>query len=162
MVLFVFPVVLFACTGSGADKDKAVAKLPPQYYYYPKANVYFDSANKEYLFVSGDSANWQMAKQIPAVVLALMDKHVAIQGPADPVWKDNENHKLVYSALLYATANDTMARKPIPKPVKQKTAVDSSKLVKKERKGIRRFLDKIFGGGPKKEKSKKGKDAGVQ
>ena len=59
-----------------------------------------------------------------------------------PVWKDNGNHKLLYSALLYATPNDTMQKKE-PKPEVRKQA--NPDTVKKERKGLRKFFDKLFG-----------------
>lgn len=157
--VLVFLSWLYACTGGEKKADAEPARLTPQYFYYPRANVYFDTANKEYLFLGSDTSNWQMAKQIPAVVQALMDKNVFIQNPATPVWKDNDNHRLVYSALLYATANDTTERK-VQKPViRQKTGIDSSKLARKERKGIRRFFDKIFGG---LKKEKKAKETGAE
>lgn len=146
-VLFLF--ILFSCLACGADNEKPAAtgpaNLPPQYYYYPRANVYFDSANKEYLFLAADQHSWQTAKQIPAVVKNLMDKGVLIEHPAQPVWQDNAKHKLVYSALLYATPSDTLEKKEAPRPVKKTgTASDNSKE-KKERKGLGKFLDKIFG-----------------
>ena len=137
------------------------APLPPQYYYYPRANVYFDSANKDYLFLSTDSTNWLSAKQIPAVVHQLMDKGVHLQNPPDPVWKDNATHRLVYSAVLYATHNDTVAKKvvkPARKPVVP-VADSVDTIAKKERKGLGKFLDKIFG---RNKKKKEGADSSKQ
>jgi hypothetical protein len=150
---------LIACSNSTQEETKEeVPVLPPQYYYYPKANVYFDSANKEYIFQSIDSLNWQSARQIPAVVLAMMDKTILIQNPSDPVWKDNETHRLVYSAVLYATPGDTTAKKKVVKPVKKSLEFpveDSSATVeKKEKKGLGKLLDKIFGGNKKKKEEK--------
>lgn len=144
---------LFACNNQ--QQVKEAARLAPQYYYYPRANVYFDSANKEYLFLASDGQAWQTAKQIPAVVQGLMDKTILIQSPADPVWKDNEKHRLVYSAVLYATPNDTVAKKEVPRTAKKPSgqSAGSSDEVKKERKGVRKFIDKIFGG-LKKERKK--------
>lgn len=150
-------VFLLSACGNGTQHEnkEAVTLLPPQYYYYPKANVYFDSANKEYLFQSTDSLSWQTAKQIPAVVLAMMDKNVLIPHPADPVWRDNENHRLVYSAVLYATASDTVAEKKAPKPAKKTftlpTQDSTESAEKKEKKGLGKLLDKIFGRSKKKK-----------
>lgn len=101
---------------------------------------------------------WQSAKQIPAVVQGLMDKSVLVPNPPQPVWKDNENHKLLYSALLYATPNDTVVKKQIPKPV-AKQKIPEEKEKKKDRKGLRRFIDKIFSG---IKKDKQEKDSGKQ
>ncbi|MDB5207350.1 MAG: hypothetical protein JWR72_2425 [Flavisolibacter sp.] len=70
----------------------------------------------------------------------LMDKNVLIDSPAKPVWKDNERHKLIYSAVLYASPSDTQEVKPV-------TQVKEAPMeVKKEKKGLRKFFDKIFGG----------------
>lgn len=151
---------LVACGNNRQETTVAETPvLPPQYYYYPRANVYFDSANKNYIFQSNDSFNWQTAKQIPAVVLAMMDKNIRIQNPPDPVWKDNENHRLVYSAVLYATPGDTVAKKKVEKPVTKPLTlpVEDSILAreKKEKKGLGKLLDKIFGGKKKKKNEAK-------
>jgi hypothetical protein len=153
LLVFSWMVFLFACSDSKEQTtDEAGAALPPLYYYYPRANVYFDSANKVFFFQTGDSAAWQSARQIPAVVQALMDKSAFIQSPSDPVWQDNENHRLVYSASLYATPADTVAKKPVTKVVAKKPEKrpDSTSVLKKERKGLGKFIEKIFS--RKKEK----------
>ncbi|HYO22969.1 MAG TPA: hypothetical protein VER36_11235, partial [Flavisolibacter sp.] len=67
-----------------------------------------------------------------------------------PVWKDNEIHRLVYSAALYASPRDTVEE---PEPVVQRPA-SSEPEVKKEKKGLRKFLDKIFGRKKKNEDKK--------
>lgn len=139
----------FACNNGEREQRGVPAQqgMPPRYYFYPKANVYFDSANKDYLFLGGNGTTWTTQKQIPAAVQSMMDKGVLIQTPAQPVWKDNANHKLIYSAALYATAADTVEKKAPPPPVKVDTVVK-----KEERKsGIGRFFSKLFG---KKKKNK--------
>lgn len=146
-VLFVF---CFACNDNKAEKT-VVAAPAPKYYFFPKANVYFDSVNKDYLFLTNEGKTWSTAKQIPYVMQPMMDKSVLIDSPSTPVWKDNQNHKLVYSALLYASPNDTIQKKDPPPPPKPATA----DTVKKEKKGLRKFLDKIFG---RKKKDKEQKD----
>ena len=144
-------VFCFACTNKKAETIVVATPAPsPKYYFFPKANVYFDSVNKDYLFLTNESKTWSTAKQIPDVMQSMMDKSVLIDSPSSPVWKDNQNHKLVYSALLYASPNDTVENKAPPtvqKPV-------SPEPVKKEKKGLRKFLDKIFG----KKKNKESKE----
>ena len=151
LALFIF---CFACSNNKAE-NTVVAPPPPKYYFFPKANVYFDSVNKDYLFLTNEGKTWSTAKQIPYVMQSMMDKSVLIDSPSAPVWKDNQNHKLVYSALLYASPNDTIQkREPPPKPAIKPSIPDT---VKKEKKGLRKFLDKIFGR-KKKEKEQKEKD----
>lgn len=148
-------IVLFALSIVGCnDNDKAAeqktARLSPQYFYFPRANVYFDSANKEYLFLATDSSDWQTAKQIPNVMQGLMDKSIYIETPSQPVWKDNEKHRLIYSSLLYATAEDTVQKKEVPKPI-AKAPVDTV-VAEKKPKGIKKVFGKIFGIFKKKKK----------
>ena len=152
LILIAFVLALFACNNEKTEQTSVSAHTalpPPQYYFFPRANVYFDSANKDYLFLGNDGKTWITQKQIPAVVQSLMDKSVYIDSPAQPVWKDNANHKLIYSAALYMSPNDTVVKKeptPVSKPV-------DSAVKKDERKsGIRRFFDKIFGKKKKKDK----------
>ena len=156
LLLFGLLLFLIACSGSQPEaKTEELPSLPPQYFYYPRANVYFDSANKAYFFQTNDSLSWQTSKQIPAVVLALMDKGALIQDPPDPVWRDNETHRLVYSAILYATPGDTVVKKkvvrPVPKPVPPPPDTTATVEIK-ERKGLGKLLDKIFKRNKKKEK----------
>ena len=153
LLLFFFSFVLAAC-GNTERGEKKPAALPPQYYYFPRANVYFDSANKDYVFLANDGTTWQTARQIPNVVQGLMDKSVLIKNPPQPVWKDNEQHRFIYSSLLYATPEDTVAKKAPPPPPVAKTTDTVSEKEKKDRKGFRKFVDKIFGVF-KKDKKKK-------
>jgi len=157
LLLLSFTLFVFACGNEQKPGVNKPATLPPQYYYFPRANVYFDSANKEYLFLTADSSSWEKSKQIPAVVQSLMDKSVYIGHPSQPVWKDNDKHKLVYSALLYATPADTVEKKaPViteaAKPVITPSADSINNALEKKRSGVRRFFDKIFGGLKKKKK----------
>ena len=147
--LFLISLVIFCFACNSNKAEKYVPPPPaPKYYFFPKANVYFDTVNKDYLFLTNKGQAWTSAKHIPDVVESMMDKSVLIDPPSTPVWKDNENHKLLYSALLYASPNDT-AEKKEPVVVQKPVVTDSAK---KEKKGLRKFLDKIFGG-KKKDKS---------
>ena len=149
-VVVLFSIIYFSCSDNKAENTVPAAPPPPKYFYYPKANVYFDTVNKDYLFLGGDG-KWVTEKQIPAVVQAMMDKHVLLDTFSQPVWKDNENHRLVYSAALYASPKDTVDE--VPEPVVLKPATPEPE-VKKEKKGLRRFLDKLFSRKKKEEEKK--------
>ena len=139
-VIIAFFLFLTSCNDNKAEKITIAAPLQPKYFFYPKANVYFDTVNKNYLFL-GNEGSWVTEKVIPAAMQEMMDKSVLLDTFLQPVWKDNENHKLVYSAALYASPEDTVEKKPVS--VIQKQA-NPDTTVKKERKGVRKFLDKIF------------------
>lgn len=138
--LIVFSVFFFACTDNKAERTTVAVPLPSKYFFYPKANVYFDTVNKDYLFLGSDGS-WVTEKQIPAAMQAMMDKSVLLDTFSQPIWKDNANHKLIYSAVLYASPDDTVEKKPAPVI---KKPVNADTTVKKERKGLRKFIDKIF------------------
>ena len=149
-LLMIFCFLCFAC-GDNKVKNTTVAVPPtPKYYFYPKANVYFDTVNKDYLFLGSDGVTWTSGKEIPAAMHSMMDKSVLLDTFTQPVWKDNQNHRLIYSAVLYRSPNDTVEKKPAV--VEQKPTVTADTVEKKkEKKGLRKFLDKIFG---KKKKDK--------
>lgn len=140
VLILISCIFYFACNDNKAE-TVVPAPPPPKYYFYPKANVYFDSVNKDYVFLTNDGITWQTQKQIPAAMQAIMDKNVLIDSPSMPVWKDNDDHKLLYSALLYVNPADTMQKKE-PKAAVQKAVTDT---VKKQKKGLGKLLDKIFG-----------------
>ena len=143
-----------AC-GESEVKSKAVAAPPPpKYYYYPKANVYFDTVNKDYVFLGSDGVTWTSGKEIPAAMQSMMDKNIFLDSFSQPVWKDNQNHRLIYSAVLYRSPNDTVEKKPEP-AVQKPVANTDTTTQKKEKKGLRKFLDKIFG---KKKKDKEAEE----
>lgn len=133
----------FACNDNKAE-EVVPAPPPPKYYFYPKANVYFDTVNRNYLFLGSDGQTWTTGKEIPAAMQSMMDKSVLIDSFSQPVWKDNQNHRLIYSAALYAKPEDTIERKTAPPPV-AKEPDNKEGDVKKEKKGLRKLLDKIFG-----------------
>ena len=97
--------------------------------------------------MGSDGQTWTTGKEIPAAMQSMMDKSVLLDSFSQPVWKDNQNHRLIYSAALYATPEDTIERKPPPVA----KAPEKKEESKKEKKGLRKFLDKIFG---KKNKDK--------
>lgn len=150
-LIIVISFLCFACGDNEAKNEPATAPPPPpKYYYYPKANVYFDTVNKDYIFLGSDGATWTSGKEIPAAMQTMMDKSVLLDTFSQPVWKDNQNHRLIYSAVLYRSPNDTVEKKPAPVVQKPMVTTDSAEK-KKEKKGLRKFLDKIFG---KKKKDK--------
>lgn len=139
-------LAFLACSTKKAEQPK-ITPLQPRYYFYPRANVYFDSANMDFIFQGNDGQTWQTETQIPAAMQALLDKNIRIDSPSTPVWKDNENHRLLFSALLYTSPSDTQEiKKPAVLPPPKDTVEK-----KKERKGLRKFFDKIFNRKKRKE-----------
>ena len=139
-------VFLLSCNDNKAEEKVEPPPPPPKYYFYPKANVYFDTVNKTYIFLGSDGRTWTSEKEIPAAMQSMMDKSIFLDTASQPVWKDNQNHRLIYSAVLYASPADTIEEAP-PVIVQQAPP----EVEKKEKKGLGKFFDKLFG---KKKKNK--------
>ena len=146
-LVLISAIFLFSCNDNRAEETVAAPPPPAKYYFYPKANVYFDTVNKDYVFLGSDGRTWTSEKQIPAAMQGMMDKSVFLDTFSQPVWKDNQNHRLIYSAVLYASPEDTV-EKEAPPVIVQKPTIGEEK---KEKKGLRKFFDKLFG---KKKKDK--------
>ena len=148
-IVFFLGIILFSfsCNDNKAEKRVIGPPPPPIYYFYPKANIYFDTVNKDYVFLSNDGKNWISQKQIPAAMQSMMDKSVLLDSFSQPVWKDNQNHKLIYSAVLYASPTDTIEKTDPKVAVQKPTGNPAPDTVaeKKEKKGLRKFFEKLFG-----------------
>ena len=121
--------------------------------YYPEANIYFDKEKETYIAFADESRRWERVKQLTDQQKQTLGRSVLVNDPTDPVWKQNSDHKVIYSALVY-TSPDEVQRKfvedsirdlpPKPKPVKKEEPVEEVKEEKKK-SGIARFFQRIFG-----------------
>lgn len=116
--------------------------------YYPKENIYYDIALKEYYFFDSTQNSWQQRKDIDGNSLG---KKVLITNASFPVYKDNEQHRLIYGSKLY-TSSDEIRRKYIedslkslPPPVAKKSNTSEDKKDEKKKSGFRKFWEKLFG-----------------
>ncbi len=146
-------IVLMGCS------SKKTALKPIEagqtYYFYPKANVYFDTTTSNYIFQDIEG-NWQSKIKLPADKQSLLEKNVIINNPELPVWKNNDAHQLLYSAALYS--NKTDFTEEVKVAVNNKEAVVEEKIEetdKENKTGIGKFFNKIFKG----KKDRKGKEA---
>ncbi len=120
-----------------------------RFQYYPKANVYYDLDNKEYHLLQNEK--WQRSKNITEEQQSFLGKGVVINKPAIPVWKDNEQHRLIYGTALYTSTADVKQKyyedsiRSLPKkiivPKADSVAVEEEE---KKRSGVRNFFDRIF------------------
>ena len=117
--------------------------------------MYYDSSEAVYIFL--DSANsWIESKQLP--LKGDIGKNVRIDSAAQPVWKDNEKHRLLYSVALYGDSNDFKKGLPDSTSVVKVNKVDKKEdddtaqpENKKKKSGIKRFFERLFKSDKKKE-----------
>lgn len=131
-------------------------------YYYPRANVYYDVATGQYIYFDEAEKTWKQSKNFSEEQKLSLGEKAVISKPSSPIWKNNDQDKLVYSVNLYSSPNDlkqkfhTDSLSSLPPP---KVAVTPPKDVKQQEKpeeekpksGFKKFLDKIFKG---KDKAK--------
>ena len=118
------------------------------YYYYPKANLYYDSTKGNYILWDSLASTWKSTDKLPVQQIDL-GKTVRIGQVVEPVWKENQQHRLIYSVSLYSAAEDF--KKPAKIEVTEEYSNVAGKSQKAEKKtGVRKFFERIFP--PKKKK----------
>lgn len=123
------------------------------YYYYPKANFYYDSTEAKYILWDSTAAVWKKTDKLPVQQIDL-GKRVRIGQATEPVWTENPHHKLIYSVFLYSGPEDFKKDKKSDvggDSEKSNTAIKPEKAEKK--RGVRKFFERIFSSRKKKDNS---------
>lgn len=149
-------IIFFSCQ----DTEDAPLAQGGTIYYYPGSNIYFDADNGQYFLFSG-AAGWTTTKELQPEQEANLGRKVLVSNPTVPVWKANDDHKMIYGASLYTTADDynqkfkedslnsLPRKKPADSVYEQKDSIE----IKKERKGVGKFLERLFGKDRKRQKN---------
>lgn len=153
-VLSIIGVMLFA--GCAEKKAKQL-----EFYYYPDLNLYFDVAKNNFIYSLDGGAIWDTIDAKSNNIPTSLGDKIVLNSTSDSIWKDNNIHREKYGGFIYNVIDDdstdtsgatTITEKEIvkkqPVPVKK----DEEKI--KERKGLGKLLNKIFG----KKKDKQAKE----
>jgi hypothetical protein len=147
VLLFLISTLLFfSC------KEVEKLKQGSTYEYYPLANIYYDIDEKYYLVFDSAQDAWQQKENLSGEETDTLGKKVVITNPSRPVYKDNDNHRLIYGTVLYSSSEELRQ-----KFIEDSLKVDSAKKVKpirkvepkleaekKPKRGLKKFFDKIF------------------
>lgn len=132
-------------------------------YYYPRVNVYYDVGTSQYAYFDSGVKSWKLSKDFSEEQKLSLGEKAVIATPSSPVWKNNEQDKLVYSVNLYSSPNDlkqkfhtdSLSSLPPPKVVVAAPPKEAKQQEKTEeekpKSGFKKFLDKIF---KRKDKAK--------
>ncbi|GEO09457.1 hypothetical protein [Segetibacter aerophilus] len=128
------------------------AKEQHQYYYYPQKNVYYDPVKKNFWYSLNGARSWNKFSDSNAVEPVALGAKVLISSTDSEVYKNNESHRKLYSgALLAINVTDTTGASPGPE-VAGRTVVQKKKITarkkpveQKPKKGLGKFINKIFG-----------------
>lgn len=149
IVILAGGLLIFAPRGAGKRIERSRPPVSHTFYYYPKANFYYDSTDGNYVIWDSANLKWKQTNQLPLQQEDL-GKRVRIGETTSPVWRENEHHKLVYSVSLYSDAKDFKKK---PKPVvntKPRQDTLTTEDQSKKKTGVKKFFERIFP--PKKKK----------
>lgn len=129
------------------------------FYFYPRANVYFDVERERYIHQDSSTGSWQKSKKLPGNRKEKLGQYVILNQPPPPVWSQNSQHRLVYSTTLYGReaelrrkfVEDSLRSVVMTKPAPGKKSPGGKTDTNDTRSGIERFFDRLFG----KEEDKK-------
>ena len=65
-----------------------------RFYYYPKANVYYDPASRQYIYY--DNSNWTTVQTLPSTIIVKDVPRVTVYSKTPQVWQMNAEHKEKY------------------------------------------------------------------
>lgn len=123
-----------------------------KFYYYPEKNIYYDVANKSYVYSLDSGRTWKSIADSSGEDPGTMGKRVIISSATDSVWNANEMYSKKYGGSLYnligkdtglALRHTEITEKK--KFKKTKTIVVRNNDEKPKKKGLRRFFEKLFG-----------------
>ena len=124
---------------------------PHTYYYYPKANFYYDSTAGKYVCWDSAAAEWKTTDQLPVQEVDL-GKRVRIGESTKPIWEENQDHRLIYSVSLYSDPKDFKKKeKPVVTTPKEKLDTMTAQDEADKKSGVKKFFERIFP--PKKKKN---------
>ena len=118
--------------------------------YYPQSNVYLDQDNHMYLRFDTVEQRWERRERLNPAEEAALGAAVPIGQPAQPVYRDNAQHRLIYgtarytdpAALARKRVEDSLAAAP---PATAPAPAPPVETQPKKKSRVGRWLQKIFG-----------------
>jgi hypothetical protein len=155
IIIFVSVEILaISCQSNNLSEDKEGY----EFYYYPAKNVYYNPEKKNFLYSLDGGKTWDSTMNPSGTDPGTLGEKVIIRSLAEDVYKSNETHRNLYKGKLYNfTAADTAYTSAAPevteRKVEQKTRTDAKPLPEEEKpkKGLKKFLKKLFGKHKKQE-----------
>ena len=154
LVIMIGDLQLFAL--SCRDNKQEEKKDDYEFYYYPEKNVYYDVEKKNFFYSLDGGKTWDSTINPSGNDPGTLGKEVIIRSLGE-VYNDNETHRNLYNGKLYNIINlDTRQVTTAPevserKVQKKRTTAIIPRQEDKLKKGLKKFLDKIFAKRKKKQ-----------
>ncbi|GAC1380283.1 MAG: hypothetical protein NVSMB45_03370 [Ginsengibacter sp.] len=124
------------------------------FYYYPKANAYYDVTNASFIYSLDSGKNWTVLQDSSKQNNSFLGKRVLIKSYTSDVWRDNEVHRKMYGGtLINLVRRDSSKEKNLKAKAAAKKANmnPDSLLISEQPKKKRNFFQRLFGKKRKKE-----------
>lgn len=139
---------------AGCNTNKEGRKEGTVFYFYPESNTYLDADNGLY-YMLDQNKGWQETVQLSSAQEAALGTRVLITDPQKPVWKNNEQDRLLYSVALHTSPEVYQKNlyedsiNSLPKKIENK---ERKEIEEKEKTGLGKLLEKVFSKKDKKER----------
>jgi predicted glycosyltransferase len=126
-----------------------------QFYYYPQKNVYYEVEKKLFYYSLNGGKSWDSITSILNDEPATLGEKVIIYSADNNVYKDNAAHRKLYNGRLFNIVDpDTSFAAAVPEVSERKVQKKRTPEVKPEEepiRGLKKFLNKLFGKHHKKK-----------
>ncbi len=140
-------VISLAVITLSCNQQQARGKY--EFQYYPSVNMYFDVAQQQYIYSLDSARTWNTLKGTTEEKAASLGTPATVYSDEKEIWKLNEAHRQQYNGTIFNVAGNSSVAGNLDEPVAerkvQKKAVRKSAPAVKERKGLGKFLQKVFG-----------------
>ncbi|WP_018613309.1 hypothetical protein [Segetibacter koreensis] len=139
------------------SKNNQEEKENFEFYYFPKKNVYYNIEKKNFLYSLDGGKTWDSVVSISDKEPATLGEKIIVYSDDYNVYKDNPAHRKLYIGRLYNIISaDTALAIAGPEVTERKVqkraaAVKPEQEEEKVVKGLKKFLNKIFGKHKKKK-----------
>jgi hypothetical protein len=133
--------------------NSSTKKQEVKFYYYPRTNVYFDVARKDYIYSLDGGRTWGIINNPIDKEPATLGKRVVMYSADDSIWKQNDVHRRQYAGTLYNIIREdnlassggivTERKTAAYKSARPRTISNRPAVQKPEKK--QNFFEKIFG-----------------
>ncbi len=120
-----------------------------EFYYYPEKNLYYNTATATYFYSLDGGLVWDSAKRVAGTDDAMFGKNETISSPVKDVWKENTLHRQKFNSKVYNIIRSGDGANAAAYNVAEKKAIRKSGVSSvgqaPKKKGLKKFLDNIFG-----------------
>ncbi len=121
---------------------------PLTFYYFPKANAYYDVTNASFIYSLDSGKNWTVLPDSSKQNNPILGKRFLIKSNTSDVWRDNEIHRKMYGGtLINLVRRDSVRYKSLKaKAAAKKAQLNAdSILISEQPKKKRNFFQRLFG-----------------